>query len=88
LGWRVMETASSAEEREEFMEAAEALASSREARVEADQFLKHTGWPHHKFVRVAGDLEQDGRIRGVRTSSSDVQSTGKPSMSWMRFWIN
>jgi hypothetical protein len=56
--------------------------------VEADQFLKHTGWTHRKFVRVAGDLEEDGRIRGIRTSSSDLQSTGKPSMSWMRFWIN
>jgi hypothetical protein len=83
-----METASSAEEREEFIRAAEALSSPNEGRVEADQFLKHTGWTHRKFVRVAGDLEEDGRIRGIRTSSSDLPSTGKPSMSWMRFWIN
>ena len=79
--------ASSAEEKEAFMEAAETLSSPKERRVEADQFLKHTGWTHRKFVRVAGDLEEDGRIRGVQTSSSDLQSTGKPSLSWMRFWI-
>ena len=80
--------ASSAEDREEFMEAAETLASLREGRVEADRFLQHTGWTHYKFVRVAEDLEEDGRIRGVRTSSSHLQSTGKSSVSWMRFWIN
>jgi hypothetical protein len=80
--------ASSAEEREKFMRVAETLSSTKEGRVEADQFLKHTGWTHRKFVRVAEDLEEDGRIRGVRTSSSHLQSTGKPSVSWMRFWIN